>query len=238
MSPTEPAEGRGGKRGCLLLVISAVLVPLLVLVGVLGYQAYTLYQLTSPSGVPVPIYTPAPGQTEGVEKRLNEFERDGGPPHLELEADDINTLISGTDEGRRYAGKVFVRIEGDQILADVSLPLSELKIRAISDRYLNGTVVLKVRHPEKKASKTKEQEDDAARLGKLSDSLVYVDCLSAAGRQLPESYLSHLRDHNLLLSLPPDVVSKLVEKVKAIEVKGGKIVLERSDRVLRPGVAR
>ena len=210
-----PAEGqRTKRRGCLIWCCSVIAVFLLVFIGAVAYMGYTLYRYTSPEPVPVPVYQPAPGEVEKVKRRLAQYEKSvkaGESSRLTLTADDVNSMIAGTPAGERYSGKVFVRIEGDRVYADVSLPLSELKplgVDALSGRYLNGTAELE------------------ARVDEEGKPVLAVENLVAAGKQLPESYLSHLRARNLLEHLPAGKLSELGGELSRIEVKDGKILLE------------
>jgi hypothetical protein len=221
-----PEVPRSG-RGCFTLVLAAVLVPLLVLAAILGHQAWTLYGFTSPTAVPVPVRVSTPDEVESVEKRLADFERGGPGSRIEVGADEINALIAGTPEGRRYAGKVFARIEGGSVFADVSLSLRELDFDLLADRWINGTVALQVRTPSATSGKKGPGKKDSPASTALGGYGLYVDGLTVGGKRLPEAYLSRLQDMDLLELIPAETLSRLGGRVSKVEVRDGRIVIER-----------
>jgi hypothetical protein len=202
----EPSRKR---HGCLFWGCLTVFVIGGSFLGFVGYVAYHLYNLTSSEPAPVPVAKPAPAEVEGIQKRVDAFAKaEGTPAKVEISPEDINSLIAGTPEGKRYAGKVFFRAEGDGIVADVSIPLSELRVERLKDRYLNGTLRFKL------------AEKDGAPVISIEDA-------TAHGEQLPSWFLSQLRDRNLLEIGPKENVPSLLSGLKRLSVKDGKIVLER-----------
>jgi hypothetical protein len=189
---------------------------LLIILGLIAlaaaYVAYDLYRYTSSDPVAIPRYEPKQGEAKAVESRLESFEKSlkaEKSAAIELTAADLNALVAGTEEGKRYAGKVFFRVEGDEVLADVSLPLSELKrwgIDLLTGRYLNGTLSFKAGEKEGKPT-------------------VVIDRITAGGRQMPETYLSHIRDRNLLKELPATKALEALQEDGSIAVEDGKIII-------------
>ena len=197
------------RRGCLLWGCLTVLVLGGSLLGFVGYVAYHLYNLTSSEPAPVLVANPAPAEVEGIQKRIDAFAKaEGSPATVEISPDDINALVAGTEDGKRFVGKVFFRADGDRVVADVSIPLSELGVERLKDRYLNGTLRFKL------------AEKDGA-------PVISIDDATAGGEHLPSWWLSQLRERNLIDLLPEDDVSLFLSKVKGVAVKDGKIVIER-----------
>src|SRR5213592_438523 len=133
-----PRKGLGCfARGCLILVIFAIVLAIACFAGMyLGFQrnsavlhgAYWLAKTHSIAAAPaaVPEYNASDHQVQTVYERCQEFEqkaRAGQPAQLELTADDINTLIATNREAR---GKAFVSIEENRLRLQVSIPLGEL----------------------------------------------------------------------------------------------------------------
>jgi hypothetical protein len=154
---------------------------------------------------------------ESLRARVDAFERAPprnagssaqGPARLELSPDDLNSLVAGSPEGKRYSGKVHFRGEGERILADVSLPLRELGIDALSDRYLNGTVALRFGMKENRP-------------------LLTIESIVAGGKTVPASYISHVEDKNLLELSSLREVREALQGVRKLSVVDGKIVVER-----------
>lgn len=217
------AEGSPRRgRGWLFWGCSTMLILIAAFVAALAYWAYSLYQYTSSEPVVLPVYEPKPGELDALRASLDAFERvapgETGrvQPRLELSPDDLNALLAGSPEGERYAGKVHFRGEGERILADVSLPLDELGetlsgkigIDALSGRYLNGTVALRVGMD-----------------GGMP--VLAIASIVAGGKTVPAAYVSHIQEKNLLeLSSLRNVLDAL-RGVRSAAIVEGKLVVEK-----------
>jgi hypothetical protein len=141
-------------RGCLTLSIFAIVLAIACFAGLywglhrhsaLFYGSYWLAKTRSIAEAPtrVPEFSGSDQQVQRVLERWQEFEqktRAGQPAEIELNADDINTLIA-TTEGLR--GKVFASIDGDQLRLQTSLPIGEFLGRP--GYYFNGDVVIELK---------------------------------------------------------------------------------------------
>jgi hypothetical protein len=144
-------------RGCLILVVFAIVLAIACLAGMYwGFQRHSailhgLYWLTKAQAighapVPVPAFTASDTQIQSVHERCEDFEqraRAGQQTELELTADDINTLIATNQDAR---GKIFVPIDGDRLRCQASMPLGELLGR--SGYYFNGDIAVELKSAE------------------------------------------------------------------------------------------
>ena len=220
----ETAKPARKRRGCLFWGFLMALLMLVIVGGGLALMVYSLVmEYTSTSPVPVPRYDLKPGEAKAVERRLADFKEpaEAGPPRqLVLTADDLNALIAASPHGDRWAGKVFVRLEGDKAYADISLPLEEIPL--LSGRYLNGTLELKVGLEEGGAGKKK----DKSGLKKPGPVATVVGG-TANGKPLPAEVLRIFEDRNLFEKLSDEAVLEFVKKAKKIEIKDGKLIIQR-----------
>jgi hypothetical protein len=149
-----PRKGLGCfARGCLILVVFAVVLAIACLGGMYwGFQRHSaimhgLYwlakaQAIGQTSVPIPEFTASDAQIQSVHERCQDFEqkaRAGQPAELELTADDINTLITTNQDTR---GKVFVSIDGNRLRCQVSVPVGQLIER--SNYYFNGDIIVEL----------------------------------------------------------------------------------------------
>ncbi len=124
-------------KGCLIL-----LAVLLLIGGIAGFAAYTLYQKytsATPANIPLPPATAE--QNEAIQQRIAAFGQaltKGEPAELQLSADDINTMIAVDPKWKEVKGHFRVRIENNQLYGEASAPLD--KIAGLSGRYFNGTL--------------------------------------------------------------------------------------------------
>ena len=168
--------------GCLSLTVIALLV---IVVGIIGYFVIKNvttgwirdYTETAPAQIEKVEYTRA--QTDAMQTRLATFKQalDGGTNLVEfiLTADDLNALISTQ---RELKDKLFVRIDGDQVRGEISMPLSDLGPFKLSGRYLN-----------------------ALANGALD---VRLQDVQVKGRPLPSMILSEFKKNNLALEYQKD----------------------------------
>jgi hypothetical protein len=144
-------------RGCLILVVFAIVLAIACLAGMYwGFQRHSailhgLYWLTkvhaiAQKPVPIPEFTASDAQIQSVHERCEDFEqkaRARQPAELELAPDDINTLIATNKDTR---GKIFVSIDGDNLRCQASVPLGELMGR--SGYYFNGDIAVELKSAE------------------------------------------------------------------------------------------
>jgi hypothetical protein len=207
--PVGQAATKRGGRGCLFWgCLGTTIIVLATGVGI-AWWVHSLLGFTSTESVAIPVHEVRPGEVEALRERFDAFEKapaGSKDDRIEVRADDLNALLASTEEGRRWAKRVHVRIEGDRILADVSIPLAELRplgIEVLAGRYLNGTVELGL-----------------TAVNRVLD--LRVMGATANGKPLPSSYLALLGEQNLLEvakeRLPPSF-----RDVGKVDVQGGKI---------------
>src|ERR1044072_1569418 len=121
-------------RGCLTLLIFVIVLAIACFAGMywgfhrhsaLFYGSYWLAKTRSIAEAPVPVpeFSGSDQQVQHVRERWQDFEqktRAGQPAEIELSADDINALITTTEDLR---GKIFVSIDRDQLRLQASVPI-------------------------------------------------------------------------------------------------------------------
>ena len=147
-----PKRGMGCfARGCLILVVFAIVLALACVAGVYwGFQrhsaiargGYWLAKTHSLAEAPalVPEFAASDEQIQAVEERWRDFERKsrtGQPAEIGLTADDINSLIAAN---RYLRGKIYVSIDGNRLRLQASIPLGEYIGRA--GYYFNGDITI------------------------------------------------------------------------------------------------
>ncbi|MGH9363527.1 MAG: hypothetical protein ACRD2T_16575 [Thermoanaerobaculia bacterium] len=202
------------RRGCFFWGCLTVLILLALIGGCVGLFGFKLIQLakqyTSTQPQPIPLFEPRPGQAREVQDRIDAFAKSadaGGAADLALSAEDLNAWLSSN---REFRGKVYARIEGDQVLFDVSIPVGDLPIIGpfLKGRYFNGTLGVK---PE-------------IRRGELQ---LYPETAVVAGESLPEEAMKRLRREDLLRNTQDRDFFEFARAAKSIEVRDGKVVLKR-----------
>jgi hypothetical protein len=207
----EGAAVKRGGRGCLFWGCLGTTVIAFLTAGGIAWWIYSFLGFTSTEPMAIPVHEPKPGEVEALRERFESFEK--APPgskddRIEVSADDLNSLLASNEEGRRWAKRVHVRIEGESILADVSIPLEELRplgVEVLAGRYLNGTVELGL-----------SVVDRALDLR--------VTGATANGKPLPSSYVALLAEENLL-SVAKEHVPASLRDVGTAEVRGGTILV-------------
>jgi hypothetical protein len=188
---------------------------LLIIAGICGYFAYRgirqyVSKLTTQYTATVAAKLPDVGGSEQdaniVLNRLNDFTSaiKGGKPAsaLELTSNDINILIQKHPNWKEMAGKVYVKLEGDKINGEISIPLEKIG-NMFKGRYLNGSAVFRV-------------EMVAGRL------LIFIDSLNIAGKTPPEEFMKPLRAKNLAENTNNDPeLTAVLEKLESLSVRSG-----------------
>ena len=211
------------KRGCLFYgCLSLTVIALLAIVaGIIGYFVIKNvttgwirdYTETAPAQIEKVEYTRA--QTDAMQKRLANFKQalDGGTNLMEfiLTADDLNALISTQ---RELKDKLFVRIDGDQLRGEISMPLSDLGPFKLSGRYLNATATFKI----------------ALANGALD---VRLQDAQVKGRPLPSMVLSEFKKNNLAQEYQKDPKAAAdIAKFDTVQVTNSTVLLR--NRVTAP----
>jgi hypothetical protein len=212
--PPQPVMPR--QRGCIFygcLIASILAVLFVILTAVVAFFGYRFvnrlvleYTATTPRDLPK-VEMPA-DQRQALKTRVEGFQKavEAGTPTepLVLTSDDLNALI---DENEELKGKIFVKIEGDEVKGQVSIPLEKVGFSMFQGRYLNGEADLKA---------------------SLSDGVLIVtlDSVEVNGKSPPDEIMKGLREQNLAKDAYKDEkTASMMRKIESLEIKDGKIVL-------------
>jgi len=221
MNDSETPKRSGGLNcfvyGCLGLLVVAVIGILVAVYGAKYAFNRVLDAYTDTQPAELPAVELAEGKVGEVEERFEVFKQAfeaGEQAALELTAEDINALIASEPE---LANKVRISIEGDEIKAQVSIPLDKLLADlGIKGRYLNGAASVQV----------------AMKDGVLE---AYIQSLEVKGKPLPEQFMAELRKENIAkdMNQDPEAAEKL-ERFDSLEVKDGKLILRAKQKGAAP----
>jgi hypothetical protein len=207
------------KRGCFFSgCLALIVVVLVVAVGlVLTFRfakgkidrAVTEYTEAQPAQIEKGDASPA--KLNAIQKRIDAF-RDGvaagQPQELSLTADEINTLLAGQADLQDLANKLYVIIDGDQMKAKISWPLTDIGPLKLQGRYLNGTAKI------------------AVSLRNGQPDLRIEDFESRDAKTLPPMILDELRKHNFADDLQRDAqTASALRMIDSVEVKDGKVIV-------------
>ncbi|MFO0910658.1 MAG: hypothetical protein U0794_20310 [Isosphaeraceae bacterium] len=201
--------------GCIAALIVAGLGLLLVIaaVGVVWYYANRLiqdYTDTTPSALPTLTVTEE--QRKSASERWDAFRKaidEGKEAELVLTADDVNILI---EKEPSLKGKVFCKINGEEVSGQISIPLGETGIPGLGGRYLNGS-----------ATFTAEIDDD----GELD---IRAREIEVKGKKLPPDVKAQLGGENLAKEFVKNPDNRrLVRKIKSIKIHDDKVFLKSRD---------
>jgi hypothetical protein len=217
----EPPHALPKQRGCFFygcLFASILAVLMAIVLGVGGFLAYRVayralsqvveeYTSTTPRELPKAA-VPAE-QIKALRDRIEAFRKavEAGTSiePLVLNSDDVNALINDTDE---LKGMIYVKIEGDELKGQVSIPLDRLiDVGMVRGRYLNGEADLKA---------------------SLSDGVLIVtlDGIEVNGKRPPDEIMKKIRQENLAKGVyQEEKNASLMRKLESLEVKDGKIIV-------------
>ena len=202
--------------GCIIALVLALLTAILLAAGTFFLYRFVSqlvedYTSTAPRELPK-VEMPAE-QRQVLKDRVEAFRKavDAGTPTepLVLSSDDLNALIEDNDD---LKGKFFLKIEGDEIKGQVSIPLDPLAkgpFRAMfQGRYLNGKAAFKA----------------SLQNGVL---MVTLDSIEVNGKTPPDEAMTRFRQENLAKSAYDNPKNaERIRKLESLEVKDGKIILK------------
>lgn len=196
--------------GCITGVVLLVMVLGALWIG-LHYVKKMVNSFTDTKPVELPMVQMSQPEIDKLKQSFETFQqevRDGRPTKpLTLTADDINALISSGAEWRTLKGKFYIRLDGDQLKGEVSMPLQEVGLTMFKGRYLNGSATF----------------DLALRNGAL---VVTPQNILVKETPLPEVYMQEIRKQNLAVGLTNEPAAVSVMKgLQDIRVKEGKLVI-------------
>jgi hypothetical protein len=176
--------------------------------GYVGYRKLSTFvdQFASQEPMPLAPLNFTEEQKGRMQLRLREFAeglRTGHPEKpLVFDGEDLNLLLHSSEQFRRLADHVRLRIENGEVKGQISLRFGDLGAPVFPDRYLNGEGSFKV----------------SLREGRL---IVSPSELTVNGKPLPEKYLAAMQQENLAQAAndSPEF-STTLEKLESIEVEG------------------
>ncbi len=203
------------RRGCLFYGCLVGIVCMLAILGglLLGLHVFKrmLNTYTDPGPMPLPTVHMTPAQVAQVQQRVDDFRdrlRAGlRSPPLVLTADDINALVVSWPDLEAARNKLYVSIHGDQLRAQVSVPLARVGLPMFKGRYLNGTASLSIA---------------------LRNGILYLTAqnIVAHGKPLPSLYMNRIRRENLAGRINDNSrASVALNQLESIQVKDGKLVI-------------
>jgi hypothetical protein len=218
-SSPEKYEAPPRQRGCFFYgcIIASVLALLMaILVAIIAFVAYRWagrmvdeYTGTAPEQLPT-LEMPAE-KRQAVKDRVKSFQKaveaETAIEPLVLSSDDLNALIEDKPD---LKGKIYVKVDGDEIKGRISLPLDELKLPLpmIKGRYLNGEADLKA---------------------SLFDGelIVHLDAFEVNGKKPSDQVMTELRKQNIAKDVAKDKdLSAMLRKIESLEIKDGNIILK------------
>jgi hypothetical protein len=150
-------------------------------------------------------------RVETFRKAVNE----GTPTEaLVLTSDDLNALLEDQPE---LKGKIYVKVDGDEVKGQVSIPLDQIGLPMFKGRYLNGEADLKA---------------------SLKDGVLIVtlDSIEVNGKRVPDQVMEGIRKENLAKDAYKDEKSaEMMRKLESLEIKDGKVILKVR---AKPGATR
>nr|WP_143547665.1 hypothetical protein [Rhodopirellula sp. SM50] len=215
---SEPqVQSSGSGNGCLwgCLIAGGLFIGSILCAGFGGYWLISsqIAKYTSDTPVDLPTVEYSEEELAELDARVETFREKldaGETPEedLVLTADDINALISKNED---LKGKVYVKIENDQVEGDVSIPLDKLPMG--KGRYFNGSATFDV-------------SMDGGVL------IVTVDQAELNGEPVPEEFMQTMRQENLAKDVYKDPENaKFMSRFEDIRVEDDKFIL----RVKRGG---
>jgi hypothetical protein len=202
------------RRGCFFYgcIAGAVCLVAILVAALLALQMFkkVLNQYTDTKPAALPKVELSAAQIEAVQRRVDTFQdavSAGRPvPPLELTSDDLNAVIASRADFQGIKDKVYLRVEGDKLNAQVSVPMEQIGL-PLKGRYLNGQATFNVA---------------------LHNGMLYVTpaVIEVKGKPLPDAYLEKLRRENLAGGVNENSKASIaLNRLEAIEVKDGKVIL-------------
>ncbi|MBI4601022.1 MAG: hypothetical protein HY721_03590 [Planctomycetes bacterium] len=216
-APPAPQHPQRQGKGCFFWGCMSLCIAIGAFGGCVALGSLWIYwqvrDFTSDEPAEIPVREPGPGEYQALEGRMQAFEKAAeADAELEVSADDLNLLLAGDRDLKRFARHAHVRIEGDQVLLEVSIPLDEVAPPAkkvLPGRYFNGTVGVKL----------------GLEAGRLTGR---VEQASVKGKPLPARLLDAVRKEDVFRDARlPRRLESFLERAKSLEVREGKVVLRR-----------
>ena len=206
----------GGKRrgclfyGCLTMVVLALLLCVAAYFTV-RLVKNQIYSWTDSAPVKLPKVEMTENEFSALSQRVKAFsdamDQGKAAVPLVLTDRDINALIARAPNGRDWADKIHVSLDGDQIKGQVSFPLDQL-VPFGKGRYLNGEATLRV---------------------SLENGVLHVTVqeVKARGKALPEVFMKEMRKQDFAQQVLQDPKSaEAVKKLESIQVQDSRLTIK------------
>jgi hypothetical protein len=197
--------------GCITSLVLLVLMLGALLLG-LHYVKKLVNRFTDTQPMVLPTVQMSQPEIERVRERFEAFRQavrdQRAVKPLALTADDINALIATGTGQLPLKGRFYVRVEGNQLRSEISLPLEDIGLRMFTGRYLNGSATFNI----------------ALHNG---TPFVTAQTITVKGQSLPEAYMRSIRKENLAAGLvnDPEAVA-LLQRLQSVQVQDGTLVIE------------
>jgi hypothetical protein len=204
------------RRGCLFYAFCIATFGLVILAGLLLGTLQTLRNYTDASPRSFPVVNISSADVEQLRHRIDSFRdnvRAARPSEpLSLSPNEINALIATYPELHVLKGKLYIEsFDSNQVNAQISIPGSQIPVgvfKFFKNRYLNGNAVLVL-------------------FFKNGTLHLDIKSLTVKGKALPPRYMERIRGRNLAQVVNDDPrLSAGLNKLKSIEVKDGKLIIE------------
>jgi tetrahydromethanopterin S-methyltransferase subunit G len=202
-------------RGCLFYgtLIGLVLMLIVVLGGLAGlHMAKKMVKdFTDPAPATLPVVQMSPEKLAAIRKRVDDF-REAVRAHkptepLKLTSDELNALLNFDADLQPLKGKIYVEMKGNDLGAQLSIPMADIGLEAFRGRYLNGH-------------------------GKFAISLKYgalkvlAQDLNVKGQPVPDIYMNTIRKQNLAKGFNTNPrASVALDWIQDIQVKDSQLVI-------------
>ncbi|HAO68126.1 MAG TPA: hypothetical protein DCR17_15760 [Verrucomicrobiales bacterium] len=209
------------KKGCLfygcltsiiLGLVFFIAVPLALYYGFNVAAGKLIENYTDKDPIQLPEVVLGEAELSMLKQRVERFKKaiqtnEASPP-LELTAEEINALIFHDTQLEKLKGRAYLKIEGNALQGQVSIPLDELNLNSDDRRYINGSGRFKI----------------SVREGKLS---VIIQSIEIKGKTLPAAVQNVITGVNLFENAEMDQeTTKLLDRLKTFEIQNGKLLLE------------
>lgn len=225
--PQPASPERSNVKGCLFYgCLSVVILSFLVAVGLFFAGRYALnkfkgvmqeYTQTQPEPLAPVLLTTE--QKAELRARVDTFrsQLDAGVAQpLELNADEANQLIAGSQASGPLAKHFRIRLDGSTLLGTASIPLDEMGPISLPGRFLNGEAAFGISLSE----------------GRLN---VRLQDFKVQGKSLPPEILQAMRSANFGDKMGTDPnLAPWLEKLSAIEIRDGKILISPKSATPQP----
>jgi hypothetical protein len=207
---TAKPHGNIFKYGCLA---GLVLLLMVVLGGLFGlYYAKRMFKdFTDDKPAVLPEVRMSSAEMNQIQRRIDNFRqavRLGKQTEpLRLTSDELNALIATDPDLSALKGKLFVKLSGNVVEGQLSVPMESVGLPLFHGRYLNGTGTFHV----------------SLHNGRLD---LHVSSFETKGKQVPKIYMDQIQKENLAAGINREPrAAAALDWLKEISVQDGKLVL-------------